>query len=297
MAAPLTSDQIAALLEVGHRKVFFEKIGSFKSDYPTLFNVLGSTKSQETDRDVGSMGLFSKRTQGADLTYDSVAPGPDATYVHEEWAMGYQVTQITLEDDQYGVSNKLAGLLGPSAMETIEREVASDFNNGFDTAYPGGDGKPLFSATHWQPGGVDLDNLMAAADFAVDSLEQGLIDVGSYVDGRGKKKHLMVKRMIHPLESAWLVETTLNSVQLPGNNFNDVNAARGKVTPYMYRYLTDPDSWYLQCEGHEMNVFMRRKPDFGRDNDFGTSNLRFKSTFRLSHGWSRAQEMWGSAGG
>lgn len=293
----MNRQSIPRLLEVGHRKVFYEEFGGRPEQYSKLFNIETSTRDRETDFSVGSMGLFEKRNEGADLAYDEVPKGYDNTYIHEEFALGYQVTRNQIDDDQYRTVNRFPELLGESARETIEREAISDFNNGFNSSYVGGDGVELFSLVHLLPGGgTGANELSTPADLTAASLEQALIDINSTVDGRGKQKVLLPTTLIVPKELDWTAQKILKTERAVGSDFNDVNPARGILMQEVNTYLTDPDAWFIQCSKHAMTWFWRRRVEFGRDNDFGTENMRFKGTFRCSHGWSDWMGMFGTAG-
>jgi len=188
------------LLEDGFRKVFFDELGRYEGEFDKLFHIETSSKPNENDTMIGSLGLVPTRTEGTSLTYDDPPQGFDVQYDHLEYAMGFQVTRILIEDDQYRVMNRMPEQLGISLRQTIETDGANLLNNGFNVSFPGGDGVALFNTAHPLPGGgTEQNTLTTAADFAQPSLEQALIDIAQTVDDRGKKVALVPRNLFHPV--------------------------------------------------------------------------------------------------
>ena len=77
---------------------------------------------------------------------------------------------------------------------TKQVKAANILNNAENAAFPGGDGKPLFTNNHPLATGGTFSNVLAtAADLNETSLEQSLIDISSFVDERGLKSQLRCK--------------------------------------------------------------------------------------------------------
>jgi phage major head subunit gpT-like protein len=275
------------LLVDGFRKVFFDDFNRYEDEYTKLFHIESSSKPNEDDTRIGTLGLFPTRTEGSTVTYDDPPQGFDVTYTHLEYAMGFQVTRIMVEDDQYRVMNRMPSQLGISLRQTIETDGANLLNNGFNSSFTGGDGIELFSTVHVLPGGgTEQNEPTNAADLDATSIEQAMIDIAATVDDRGKKVVLRPVELTVPKENEWNARKLFGSAQDPDSANNTINPAMGLLPINVNHFLTDPDAWFIRCEPFFSYWFWRRNPEFGRDNDFETDNMRFKGTARWSNGFS-----------
>tara|TARA_Y100000310_G_scaffold157246_1_gene156620 strand:- start:3978 stop:4874 length:897 start_codon:yes stop_codon:yes gene_type:complete len=287
------------LLTDGFRKILFDEFGRYEDQYTQVFNIESSTKPDENDTLVGTLGLIPERNEGAAVVYDDPPAGFDSTYTHREFALGFQVTRIMLEDDQFRVMRRMPAQLGISLRQTIETDGANVLNNGFGTSdkFSSADGKALFADDHpLEGGGTEQNTLTSAADLSATSLEQALIDIAETTDDRGKKIALRPQKIVIPVNLQWTARKLLGSSLDPDSANNAINPASGILPFTVNNFLTDTDAWFIQCDRHQMNFFWRRRPDFDRDNDFETDNLRFKVTSRWSRGFSHWAGMYGSPG-
>jgi len=285
------------LYEDGFRVVFHDGFARQTGEVESIFNMMTSVKKDETDTRVGTLGLVPVRTEGDSIVYDDPPPGFDVTYTHLEYAMGFQVTQIAREDDQYSTQVKLPSQLGASMRLTLEQDAQNDLNNSYSGSFTGGDGVALVSSAHPLPGGGTESNVLAvAAEVDQVSYEQALIDVASWVDDRGKLINMQPEKLFHHRNNNFNMDKLFGSNKDPDSANNAINPAssgRRGITPVQLNYLTDPEKAWIQCTQHFMTFFWRVSPEFGRDNDFETDNLRFKGRARWSHGWSDWYGMFG----
>ena len=86
----------------------------------------------------------------------------------------------------------------------------------------------------------------------------------------------------------------------PGTANNDVNAIRSSSAlpgNYMvYHYLTDTDAWFIKTSVDGLITFNSWTMEFGRDEEFDNSNIKFKAEERFSVGWDDAKCIIGSSG-
>ncbi|MEK9208418.1 MAG: hypothetical protein AAB922_08080, partial [Patescibacteria group bacterium] len=63
-------------------------------------------------------------------------------------------------------------------------------------------------------------------------------------------------------------------------------------------YLTDTDAWFILTseDSNGLKHFERAADSFDMDNDFDTSNAKFKAESRYSFGWTDPRAVYGSAG-
>ena len=285
------------LLAPGLREVFFDKFDSYPSEYKDLFNVESSTRKYEDDQGVSGFGLVPEKPEGVGIIYDDPILGYPKRYTHTTFALGFRVTRELYEDDMYSIIRRMPKALGKSMRLTIETDAANVYNNGFDTAYAGPDGKPLFSTTHpLTGGGVASNTLATPADLSETSLEQAIIDIAATTDDRGLLQMIKAKKLVVGPGMAWTAARLLESTLTPGSANNAMNPAKGLMPFVINHYLTDPDAWFIIGDEHMVNWFWRRKPDFDHTNDFDTEDAKYKATARWSNGWSDWRGVYGSPG-
>ena len=112
---------------------------------------------------------------------------------------------------------------------------------------------------------------------------------------------MLPKKLIIPPDLEFEAARILKSIQQPGTANNDINAIRvlGKI-PQGYcvnHFLTDTDAFFIKTDAPEgLKLFQRKPMSFGVDNDFDTTNAKFKSSERFSVGWSDPRGIFGSPG-
>lgn len=287
------------LLEPGLRVVYDSARKMWPDEYSRIFEVRNSTKAVEHALSMTGFGVMPVKAQGAGVDYDDPIQGYKHSLTNVTYGLGYIVTLEMFEDDQYDKINALPKALARSGSYTVEITSANILNNGFVTTYTtGGDGLALFSASHLLEGGGTWKNKLSTdADLSMTSLEQALIDIGDFVDGRGNLIPVMPKKLIVPTEGDWTATQILGSDKDPESANNAINPAKNKLTKEVNHYLTDPDAWFILTDQPNGLVFYwRRKPAMTRDNDHDSDNAKFKQTMRFVCGWDDPRGIFGSAG-
>lgn len=285
------------LLAPGFREIFFNKFNEYPAEYEQIFNLLTSSHQYEKDSYVSGFGLVPKKTEGASSTYDDPIQGLDTEYTHDTYSLAYRVTREMVEDDRYRIVKKMPASLGRSMRETIDSDAANMLNYAETAGYTGADGQVLLSTAHvLLNGGTQKNRLTSAADLAMSSLEQAFVDISETTDDRGLNMHLVPRKLVVAVENSWAARKILQSGSDPENANDQYNPAKGILQLVINNYLTDPDAWFILCEGHELNWFWRVRPDHYQDNDFDTDDAKFKVRARWSRGWSLPWGIFGSMG-
>jgi len=285
------------LLAPGMNHIFQNMFNLYPSGIEQIYNMMTSKRQYETDSYVTGFGLVPQANEGAPVAYDDIIQGLDTEYNHDTYKLAYGITREMYEDERYGAINRMPESLGRSTRITIETDGANQLNRAETAGYTGADGKTLLSTTHdLVGGGTQKNRLTSAADFAMSSLEQALIDIAETTDDRGLPLHLNPIKLIYPVELDWTVKQVLKSGSDPSNANDQFNPAGGILTPICNHFLTDPDAWFIECSEHYMYWYWRVKPEHSRDNDFSTDNGMFKVRMRWSRGWSMPWGIFGSMG-
>lgn len=297
----ITTGSIPKLLWPGMNAIWGQSYEDWPRKFEQMFDIKNSEKNYEEDVEVPGFGLAPVKPQGQATTYDQTQQQTVSRYQHVAYALGFIVTFEEMEDNLYekkGFNGTKA--LSRSLRHTVENVAANIYNRGFDTAFAGGDGKPLFSASHPTPSG-NQSNLLTAADLSEAALEDAVIQIMNAVDARNLKISLMPESLHIATANLFEAERILKSILTPGTGNNAINALRSTgmfpkgamVNPY----LSDADAYFIRTDQDDsMTFFWRNEPTFAQDGDFDTSNLKYKGYQRFSAGWSDWRGAFGNAG-
>jgi len=218
------------------------------------------------------------------------------------YALGFIITREMMEDDQYDVvGQRKAQGLAFSMRQTKEVLGANVYNRAFNSAYTGGDGVELISASHANiKGGTWSNKIATAADLSEASLEQACIDIAGFTNDAGLLIAVRPEALIIPRQLVFETKRILGSSGRVGTDNNDLNAIKdmGLIPKVVVNhYLADPDAWFIRTNvPHGMKYFERRGDQFDMDNDWDTENAKFKATARYSFGWTDPRGLYGSQG-
>lgn len=301
--AVMNRAQFAKELEEGLNAVFGLDYGSHPEEWRQCFEVVNSKKAFEEDVLVTGFGAAPVKAEGAAFTYDTAQEVWTSRYTHEEIALAFAITETAIEDNLYmSMGSKYAKALSRSMQHTKEIKGAAIFNNAFNSAFTGGDGKELLATDHPLAGGGTASNELATpADFSETALEDILIQIRKAKDDRGIPIHLSPKSVIVPPELEYIACRVLASTNRPGTADNDVNVINYKgifsKPPSVVTRLTDADAWFVKTDCPDgMKYFDRVGLKKKMDVDPDTGNLRYRARERYSFGFSDWRSLFGSAG-
>lgn len=302
MSNPINTSSFAKALWPGINAWYGKEYNEFDVEYTQLFDKFTSNRAFEEDVGVTSFGLAIAKPEGAPIQYDSERQGFTTRYNHVVYALGFIITREIMEDDQYDVvGQKKAQGLAFSMRQTKEIIAANVYNRAFNSAYTGGDGAALLSASHANVAGGTWSNKIAVdADLSEAALEQAVIDIAGFTNDRGLRIAVKPQTLILPYQLTFEAQRILKSTLRVGTNNNDINALNNLgmfKDVVINHYLTDNDAWFIRTNvRHGMKYFERRADEFTMDNDFTTENAQFKATARYSFGWTDPRALYGSAG-
>lgn len=287
----------------GVRKWYGLKYNEHPKEYLEIFEKNTSTMAYEEEVGIVGFGLAQVKTEGAGIAYDEMQQGFVNRYTHVTYALGYIITEEMMEDGiAVPTAMRRAAALAFSMRQTKETVAANILNRAFDNNYTYGDGLELCSELHVNvSGGTWRNELDVAADLSEASLEQACIDIAGFTNDRGMKIAVRPKKLIIPAALEFEAARILKSINQSGTANNDINAIRvTSKLPEGYavnHYLTDTDAWFIKTDIPDgMKYFERKADSFGVDNDFDTSNAKFKASGRYSFGCTDPRGVFGSPG-
>ena len=295
--------QLLKELLPGLNALFGLEYARYGEEHKEIFETESSERSFEEETKLSGFSAAPVKNEGSAIAYDNAQEVFTARYNHETIALGFSLTEEAIEDNLYdSLSARYTKALARAMSYTKQTKAAAVLNNGFDTDYPGGDGQPLFSASHPLVSGGTNSNIPAtAADLNETSLEAAVIQIAAWTDERGLLIAAKPKKLVIP-PSLMFVATRLLETELRVSTAdNDINALKSNGSiPEGYtvnHFLTDTDGWFLTTDvPNGLKHFVRTPMQNGMDGDFDTGNVRYKSRERYSFGWSDPLGMYGSEG-
>ena len=295
--------QLLKELLPGLNALFGLEYARYGEEHKEIFETETSERSFEEETKLSGFSAAPVKNEGSAIAYDNGQEVFTARYNHETIALGFSLTEEAIEDNLYdSLSARYTKALARAMSYTKQTKGAAVLNNGFDTAYAGGDGQPLFSASHpLVSGGVNSNIPTTAADLNETSLEAAVIQIAAWTDERGLLIAAKPRKLVIAPSNMFVATRLLETELRVGTSDNDINALKNNGSiPEGYtvnHFLTDPDAWFLTTDvPNGMKHFVRTPLSNGMDGDFDTGNVRYKSRERYSFGFSDPLGMFGSAG-
>jgi hypothetical protein len=294
--------QLLKELLPGLNALFGLEYARYGEEHKEIYETETSERSFEEETKLSGFSAAPVKNEGSPIAYDNAQEAFTARYTHVTIAQGFSLTEEAIEDNLYdSLSGRYTKALARSMAYTKQVRAASVLNTGF-TAAVGGDGQPLFSASHpLVSGGTNSNIPVTPADLNETSLEAAVIQISLWTDERGLLIASKPRKLIVPPALQFVATRLLETELRVGTNDNDINAIKNNGSiPEGYtinHYLTDTNAWFLTTDvPNGMKHFVRTPLQNSMDGDFDTGNVRYKARERYSFGFSDPLGMFGSAG-
>jgi hypothetical protein len=297
--------QLLKELLPGLNALFGLEYKRYGEEHKEVYETETSERSFEEETKLSGFSAAPVKNEGNAIAYDNAQEAWTARYTHETIALGFSLTEEAVEDNLYDtLSARYTKALARAMAYTKQVKAANVLNNGFNTSgsYNGGDGVPLFSASHpLVTGGTNSNIPTVPADLNETSLEAAVIQIAAWTDERGLLIAAKPAKLIIPPALQFVATRLLETELRVGTADNDVNALKNNGSiPEGYainHFLTDTNAWFLTTDvPNGMKHFVRSPLGTSMDGDFDTGNVRYKARERYSFGWSDPLGMYGSAG-
>jgi hypothetical protein len=294
--------QLLKELLPGLNALFGLEYKTYGEEHKEIYDTETSERSFEEETKLSGFSAAPVKNEGSAIAYDNAQEAWTARYNHETIALGFSITEEAVEDNLYdSLSKRYTKALARAMAYTKQVKAASVLNNGFSSSYVGGDGQPLFSASHPLVSGGTNSNRLTASDLNETSLEAAVIQIAGWTDERGLLIAAKPNKLIVPPALMFTAKRLLDTELRVATADNDINAlkAMGSI-PGGYtvnHFLTDTNAWFLTTDvPNGMKHFVRTPLQNSMDGDFDTGNVRYKSRERYSFGWSDPLGMFASPG-
>jgi len=301
MAGIINTGSFPKALWPGVKKWYGDAYGDYKTEFDKLFEKFSSDRAWEEFVGTVGLGYAVVKGEGAAVTYDSEQQGFTTRVQHVNYALGFIITEEMMDDDQYMiVGERRSKNLARSMRHTKEVNAANVYNRAFNSSYTFGDGKEMIATDHPNvSGGTWSNELSTPADLSEASLEQAVIDIEGFTDDRGLLIAVKPKSLIIPRQMMFEAQRILKAEGRPGTDNNDPNVLKlmGAIPQVVVNhFLTDTDAWFIRTDVPGLAYVERKADSFAQDNDFDTSNAKFKAQGRYSFTCFDPRSIYGSAG-
>ncbi len=299
--AILTRAQFSKQLVPGLNEIFGTQYKSVDNEHTPLYDTETSDRSFEEDVMQTGFGTATVKPEGEAVMFDTATETWTARYTHETVAMAFAITEEAIEDNLYDTVGKMkAGAMGRAMANAKQIKAANLFNNGFNAAFVGGDGVPLFSTAHPTLAAGNQSNRVSA-DLSETALENALIAISLLRDDRGILIGASARSLHIPPQLQFVAHRILKSEKRVDTADNDTNAMRDMglfSSGYSINHrFTDTNAWFIRTDvPNGTKMFVRAKLATKDDVDFLTGNMRYKARERYSFGWSDWRQWYGSSG-
>jgi len=295
--------QLLKELLPGLNALFGLEYARYGEQHKEIYDVETSERSFEEETKLSGFSAAPVKNEGSAIAYDNAQEAWTTRYNHETIALGFSITEEAVEDNLYdSLPARYTKGLARAMAYTKQVKAAAIINNGFNSAYTGGDGVSLFNTAHpLVSGGTNSNRPTVGADLNETSLENAVIQIAAWTDERGLLIAAKPRKLIVPPALTFVATRLLETNLRVGTTDNDVNALKNNGSiPEGYtvnNYLTDTNGWYLTTDvPNGLKHFVRSPLANSMDGDFDTGNVRYKSRERYSFGWSDYLGIFGSPG-
>jgi hypothetical protein len=297
--------QLLKELLPGLNALFGMEYSTYGEEHKEIYESETSERSFEEETKLSGFSAAPVKNEGSAIAYDNAQEAWTTRYNHETIALGFSITEEAIEDNLYdSLSARYTKALARAMAYTKQVKAAAVLNNGFTNSsqYYGGDGVPLFSASHpLVSGGVNSNVPSVMTDLNETALENAVIQIAAWTDERSLLIAAKPRKLIVPPSLQFVATRLLETSLRVGTNDNDVNALKNNGSiPEGYtinHFLTDTNAWFLTTDvPNGMKHFVRTPLATSMDGDFDTGNVRYKARERYSFGWSDPLGMFGSSG-
>jgi len=263
-----------------------------------------STKKEEDYQTVGGMGIAQSFSEGAAIPSDNLTQGYDKKLTNVSYGLGFTVTKLLHDDDQYGVIRGAPAELARAMKRCVEYYSAALFNNCTSTTTPYGtaDGVALLSTSHTQLDGNTYGNKPSTdIDLCVSGLEAAYTSMMLIEDDRSNVTPYEPKILVCHPNDMFTARRILGSRLDPDSANNAINPLSGELELVVWPYLTDTDAWFVLTAKSERPlgpmIQWRQKPDSLDDTVVNTRTMEFNAMQRFVCGAVDWRGVYGSTGG
>jgi len=307
--ALMRSTDFPELLDTPLRKIFYLSLKDTRTEYKDWINIVETRKAFDDDLRMAEFGQVPQHIEGDTVLFEDAIEDSLRRYESVEFALGYVITQKMREDDQHGIMVRMTEALRKSFRNLFEVESYKILNNAILATAArdqGFDRLALLSTAHTRVDGGTAQANKPSTDVVLSNtaVEAAVVQFHTWKGEKGLPAMLTPKKAIVSSNDQFIAARVFKNALLAGSADNDENWVRkgpdaNGISEYLpSRYLTDTDRWFILSEKseHDLNLFVRKNPQFETHVDFATGNFQAKGRARIVSGFGRWYGLYGSTG-
>lgn len=255
------------------------------------------TDHYEDELENGGPGLLSERDEGQALEVGTLYEGSVTRYISRKFGKIGELTDELEDDGRYnGRYINFSKRLKRAGWKTVDVDCANIWNRAANTAYVGGDGLPLASASHTIPGGGTFSNTLATPMSPSRTALITVIQNCLLLPGHdGLTEGYNVKKVVHPVAQWGAWKGILGSDKVPESAANEINVVSGMGieqvdVPFWSASTTN---WGVITDAQE-GLKLKWKKRFSSKTwvEDRTEIICHKTSGRWARGWSNARAVY-----
>jgi hypothetical protein len=247
----------------------------------------------EDDLEMAGPGLVSEKPEGAEIEADTIREGYITRYIARTFAKKILITEEAMEDNKYDEAVPVARMIKRSMYLTTDYDATLMWARGWNSSYVGGDGQPLFSASHPLANGGTFSNLMTTPmSPSVSALIVAVTQIMGFPGHDGLVQNsIKPVKLMYPNAQWGVWASVLKSEKTPDpGNFAEINVVRSEydIQPIRNPFWTDTTTrWGLITDVDDGLQFKwRRKPRGRTWVDEDNMVMKNAQSARWARGWT-----------
>jgi len=243
------------------------------------------------DLEMGGPGYAYEKTEGQDISSGDIKEGYMTRYWARTFGLRIQVSEETSEDVKYD-KVLMAGKRAKRALwKTADVEATNMLQRATNTAFVGGDGQPLASASHSLPNGGTFSNQMATPLSASRAaMISAVTSIRKMVGHDGTIEGYEPKAILCPIDQwATWQSITQSKISPEAGNFSEINVINKlglDVHPLKY-WTNSTTNWCVRTDVENGIKFnWRRKPRSRSWVENSQEVMTWAVTARWARNWS-----------
>jgi len=284
----------------GLKKVYFMEYAAHQELWSKLLSTETSSRGFEDYVKVSGLGRMTQLGESEGIFYDRAVEGTRITRGHAMFGLGFQISRVMFDDDQYGIMKRMSEALARSVKYEQEVRAFAVFNDAQSgSTFTGFDALALLHNSHTLTNSASTVDNRIQADLSVSSLEAAIDLFATVTDESNMEIAVNPRVLAVPAQNRWLAAQLLDSQFDPESANNATNPLHDVgLSWFASPFITDTDSWFVLADKgqHDLHFTWRLKPETDSDEDFDTKGLKFSAIQRFSVGWQDFRGVVGSMG-
>lgn len=317
---PMSLQDYGNAISPSVRQGFMDRWEREPSKLELVANVRNLVDYDQLEAGFSGLGGFELTAEAGAYKEDAILETFTTTYRPYKYTKRVPITEEMMWYDKVGISDKssIGESMAESAMDSIQKDIASVFNNGFNTSYTSySDGKPLFSTLHTRAdGGAVFSNASSTSlPLTHDNLATEVQAMRETLDDRGKVTHIRPGTLLVPpaleaqaleiVKSAGRSDTADRADNVFGMKEYTGGSLRVVVWDYLGAAAGGSDTaWFLLADNTKkdnlgIQWLWKMKPSLGTLDDTDENKngvFAFVGKYARAVGWSNPRGLRGSKG-